>query len=177
MNTADSRLSSICEPNSSIDTSGRILKPDASEDHLSSPSETQLPVALHVYDTTDIESFTVERITQLLDTYQSIFGVLHPLAHMESLKSNASILLRALKRSLWTQPTRPGECGLLEILKITMAISLIAQSGGQTDLARALYKSVQPIASGAAFCNIISNDFRTFLLLVVGSFSHWRNPF
>ncbi|KAI1610668.1 hypothetical protein EDD36DRAFT_331376 [Exophiala viscosa] len=166
MNTADARLSSIGEPTVSVDTPGDLIKADESENLLSSPLDPQIPVANQGHNAKDLETFSVDTVTQLLDTFQSIFGVLHPLAQMESLKLNASILLRALKRSLWTQPTRPGECGLLEILKITLAISLIAQSGGQTDLARALYKSVEPVASGAAFCTTISYDFRTFLLLL-----------
>ncbi|KIV80572.1 hypothetical protein PV11_08065 [Exophiala sideris] len=173
MNTADSRLSSIREPTATVDTPGDHIKTDGSEDTLSSPPGSQLPAGTQDHNTKDLETFSVDTVTQLLDTFQSVFGVLHPLSQMESLKSNASILLRALRRSLWTQPTRPGECGLLEILKITLAVSLIAQSGGQTDLARALYKSVEPVASGATFCTTISYDFRTFLLLV--AFYHFEN--
>ena len=169
MNTADSRLSSIGEPTVSVDTPADLIKTDTSEEPLSSPLDPQIPVATQGHDTKDLDTFSVDTVIHLLDTFQSIFGVLHPLAQMESMKLNASTLLRAIKRSLWTHPTSPGECGLLEILKITLAISLIAQSGGQTTLARALYKSVEPIASGAAFCTTISYDFRTFLLLVVSA--------
>jgi hypothetical protein len=140
---------------------------DDEEQTPSSATVSQPQVGRTVKDGPSLEDWTVQDVLQLVDTFQSVFGVLHPLPHIESLKLNASTLLRAAKRSLWTRPIKPGQCGLLEILKITMAIAIVAQNGSQTELSRTLYRSLEPMVHAAVFGRTMSHDFRALLLLVV----------
>ncbi len=131
----------------------------------SSNPEIQTPRKVRVE--TSLENLRLEEVALCLDTFQNVFGVLHPFPHLEKIRLNAPNLLRSIKRSLWSQPINPGHCGLLEMLKIIIAIALVAQNGIQTQLSKVLYQSLEPLISTAAFQRTISHDFRALLLLVV----------
>lgn len=167
MNTADARLCSISQSAGHLSvTEGSSSGP---EERSLVPDSPNVPTqtSRDVNNETSLESFSLEDVTTCLDTFQNVFGVLHPLPHLEKIRLNAQSLLRAAKRSLWSQPIDPGHCGLLEMLKIIIAIALVAQAGGQTKLSKILYQSLEPMISTAILHHVISHDFRSFLLLVV----------
>ncbi|EXJ71790.1 uncharacterized protein A1O5_05600 [Cladophialophora psammophila CBS 110553] len=133
----------------------------------SSPNEPAQPAeAWEIHSETSLERFSVEDAVQCLDTFQDVFGALHPLPQLEKIRLSLPSLLRSAKRSLWSQPTTPGHCGLLEMLKIILGIALVAQTGGRTKLSDTLYRSVEPTLVSAVFQHSISHDFRALLLLV-----------
>ncbi|KAJ9642718.1 hypothetical protein H2204_002366 [Knufia peltigerae] len=167
LDALDSRLSTISGPDSSSQ-SREIGGWDAEErpDQPMSPPCSFPTSILDAKAKSDLESFTVDDVLQYLDTFHSVFGVLHPLPHLESLRLHVSTLLRAMKRSLWTRPTTPGDCGLLEILKIILAMTIILQHGVQTELTRQLYQSVENVICSATLCSRVSHDFRVLLFLV-----------
>lgn len=160
MNTADSRLSNI----------SRTTNPDGDENDEADDQIQQIAGSGRPFELSDeisLEKFTLEDVIQYLETFQRTFGVLHPLPHMEKLKANAAMLLRSAKRSLWSRPINSGQCGILEMFKMVLAIALVAQTGVQTKLSRTLYQSVEPMVCSATFGHSISHDFRVLMLLVV----------
>lgn len=168
LDALDSRLSTISGPDSS--SQSREIGGWDAEERPDQPMTPPCSFPTSILDAkakSDLESFTVDDVLQYLDTFHSVFGVLHPLPHLESLRLHVSTLLRAMKRSLWTRPTTPGDCGLLEILKIILAMTIILQHGVQTELTRQLYQSVENVICSATLCSRVSHDFRVLLFLVV----------
>lgn len=171
LDALDSRLSTISGSGPDARSQSRDWDAEERPDQPMSPPCSLPASALDAKVKSDLEAFTVDDILQYLDTFHSVFGVLHPLPHLESLRLHASTLLRAMKRSLWTRPITPGECGLLEILKIILAMTIILEHGVQTELTKQLYQSVENVVCSATLCGRVSHDFRVLLFLVVCSFS------
>ncbi|OAP60836.1 hypothetical protein AYL99_05838 [Fonsecaea erecta] len=165
MVTADARLSNLTPSSrefTAIDSPSPPLIPGcALAESVAQPAE-----AWEAHSETSLDNFTLEEAMQCLDTFQAVFGVLHSLPQLEKIRSSLPSLLRSTKRSLWSQPTTPGHCGLLEMLKIILGIALVAQNGGRTKLSDTLYQSVEPTIVAAVFQRTISHDFRALLLLV-----------
>ncbi len=107
--TADSRLSIIPGPSGGQGDAESTPAGDHGEEQTPSSATVSRPAK----DDLSLEDWTVQDVLQLVDTFQSVFGILHPMPHIDHLKLNASTLLRAAKRSLWTRPIQPGQCGLL----------------------------------------------------------------
>ncbi|KIW95125.1 uncharacterized protein Z519_03709 [Cladophialophora bantiana CBS 173.52] len=165
MVTADARLSNLT-PSSRDFTTIDSPSPTPIEERGCPNGPAQPVEAWEIHGETSLERFSVEDAVQCLDTFQDVFGVLHPLPQLEKIRSSLPSLLRSAKRSLWSQPTTPGHCGLLEMLKIILGIALVAQIGGRTKLSDTLYQSVEPTIVSAVFQHSISHDFRALLLLV-----------
>lgn len=143
------------------------LELDEQDRSLVEPSPPPGPEVSGNKSDADLDNLTVDDALECVETFHSCFGVLYPILQFESIRANLSTLLRAVKRSLWSQPTNPGDCGLLELFKILVAIALATRAGGHSELSKVLYKSIEPIVSAAAFCRRITHNFRTLLLLAV----------
>ncbi|OAL20031.1 hypothetical protein AYO22_09181 [Fonsecaea multimorphosa] len=165
MVTADARLSNLT-PSSRECTTIDSPSPPPIIGHALPESVVETGEAGEAHNETSLEKFTLEDALQCLDTFQAVFGVLHSLPQLEKIRLSLPSLLRSAKRSLWSRPTTPGHCGLLEMLKIILGIALGAQTGGRTKLSDTLYQSVEPTIVTAAFQRSISHDFRALLLLV-----------
>ncbi|KIW31885.1 uncharacterized protein PV07_03473 [Cladophialophora immunda] len=165
MVTADARLSNLT-PSSRDLTTIDSPSPPPIVGHGLPESVAQLADPWEAHSETSLEKFTLEDAVQCLDTFQAVFGVLHSVPQLEKIRQSLPSLLRSAKRSLWSRPTAPGHCGLLEMLKIILGIALVAQTGGRTKLSDTLYQSVEPTIVAAVFQRSISHDFRALLQLV-----------
>lgn len=167
LSAADSRLSTIREPSqtqgslpSGLSTSpGSLPTAESPEVNLGSSDQHSHQVS--------IGSLTLEDAESCIDTFQAVFDVLHPIPTLANIRGQAAQLLRATRRSLRSQPTRAGDCGLVEMFKIVVAIGMVCNHGSSTPLSRALYQSLEPLIGDAVFARTISHDFRTLLLLIV----------
>lgn len=174
MSTADTKLSSLAKCHEPDEPGGARQgqhQPIPVLSHHTWPQPVQ-----HAPAGEQLDHFSVDDVSTCLDTFQNVFGVLHPLAHLDKLRQHSSSLLRIVKRSLTSQPAEAGQCGLLEIFKIVLATALAATAGRQTSLSSALYRSLEPVLSAAFISHFISHDFRTLLLLVVRLACERRPP-
>lgn len=174
MKTADARLLSISENDDDVT---RTLNAFTADDKSPVSSDPAVPRAVSEHqfgDWNSLEDFGIDDVNRCLDTFQKVFGILHPISCLDKIRTDARSLLRSARRSLWSQPTSPGQCGLLEMLKIIIAIALVTQNGGPTTLSNLLYRSVEPMVSAAAFYPSIGHDFRVLLLLVVNEPRPWK---
>ncbi|KIW85814.1 hypothetical protein Z517_01206 [Fonsecaea pedrosoi CBS 271.37] len=164
MVTADARLSNLTPSSREFATTDSPSPPAIVAP---APSQSTAPPAeaWEAHGETSLEKFTLDDAVHCLDTFQAVFGVLHPQPHLEKIRLSLPSLLRSAKRSLWSRPTTPGHCGLLEMFKLILGIALVAQTGGRTTLSDTLYQSVEPTIAAAVFQRSISHDFRALLLL------------
>lgn len=84
------------------------------------------------------------RALQLIDVYQEVIGRLHPVVNIEQQKSQLNAIYALLESVPGARSTHPEiEQDSLDITKMVLAIALLAQTTGQSDIASALYNSVQ----------------------------------
>lgn len=114
-----------------------------------------------------MEALNTTQVSDYIDTFQNVFGVLHPISYLSDVQAQSPHLLRAVKRSLWSEQKASGTCGLNEMFKMVIAVAEVCKAGSPTPLSRALYQSVEPILDSAAFAHTVTHEFRILLLLVV----------
>lgn len=84
------------------------------------------------------------RALELIDVYQELIGHLHPVVDIEQQKSRLDTIYALLESAPEVRSTYPEiEQDSLDITKLVLSIALLAQTAGQTDIASALYNSVQ----------------------------------
>ncbi|QYS92799.1 Zn(2)-C6 fungal-type domain-containing protein [Trichoderma simmonsii] len=84
------------------------------------------------------------RALQLIDVYQEVIGHLHPVVNIKQQKSELDTIYAYLESAQEAANTYPEiEQDSLDITKIVLSIALLAQTTGQSDIASALYNSVQ----------------------------------
>lgn len=84
------------------------------------------------------------RALKLIDVYQEVIGHLHPVVDIEQQKSQLDIIYALLESAPEARSTYP-EIGQdsLDVTKLVLSIALLSQTTGQSDIASALYNSVQ----------------------------------
>ena len=167
LHTADLRFSNLQALDATSKSSPESL-PDFAE-HASSGEPTKMQSqSLTAYEVeASMESVDIAGADDCIQTVQDVFGVLHPIPCLPEIRAQSSYLLQRAKRSQRIQPATCGECGLVEMFKMIVAIAEVCNEGAPTRLSRALYSSIEPILGGAAFARTITHDLRTLLLLVV----------
>lgn len=176
MITADARLANLTPSMSEFTLDGTPSSSAQSDCHLRSDLPPRNIEKSRLEDEASLNHWQVDDILDCLDVFHRSYAVLHAIPQLERIRLCAPSLLRSVKRSLWSQPTSPGRCGLLEMMKIIMATALVAQTGSKTTLSEALYQSVEPIINRSFFQSTISYDFRTLLFLVVRARFGWFIP-
>ncbi|KAL6819965.1 hypothetical protein V8C40DRAFT_281290 [Trichoderma camerunense] len=84
------------------------------------------------------------RALQLIDVYHEVIGHLHPVVDIEQQKSQVDAIYALLESAPGTRSTDPEiEQDRLDITKMVLSIALLAQTTGQSDIASALYNSIQ----------------------------------
>lgn len=114
-----------------------------------------------------MDAFDAAKVSDCIQTFQDVFGVLHPIPCLNNIQAQSSHLLRAAQRSLWSVSGNSGACGLNEMFKMIIAIAEVCNEGSQTPLSRTLYQSIEPVLNNAAFSRTVTHEFRILLLLVV----------
>jgi hypothetical protein len=155
---ADTRLSNIS------DLASASMPVDGDYDHAHLPTPERSEGLGNVPPLTVPSLDTIERY---VETFQSVFGVLHPLSIVENFRGQIRELHRVLTRSFRSYPTVAGKCGNLEMFKVVIAISMVCEAGNETQLSRALYDSVEPIINALPFARTVSHEFRLLLVLAV----------
>lgn len=167
MITADARLANLTPSMSEFTLDGTPPSSAQNDCHVRSDLPLQDIEKSGSEDEASLDHWSVDDILGCLEIFHRSYAVLHSIPQLEKIRLCAPSLLRSAKRSLWSQPTSPGRCGLLEMMKIILATALVARTGSRTILSDALYQSVEPIINRSFFQSTISYDFRTLLLLVV----------
>ena len=148
------------------------------DEHFESPGSlptTDLESSDQHSHSESIANLKLESAESCIDTFQAVFDVLHPIPTLKNIRSQAAQLLRTTKRSLRSQRTTAGDCGLVEMFKIVVAIGMVCNRGSSTPLSLALYQSLEPLIGYAVFAKTISHDFRILLVLVVSQLPHQRS--
>ena len=116
---------------------------------------------------TSLETLDDAKVQDYIQTFQDVFGVLHPVSCLGDIEAQSSRILEATKCTLRSQSEMRGTCGLNEMFRMILAIAEVCNEGASTQLSRMLYLSVEPMLGGAAFARTITQKFRMVLLLVV----------
>jgi hypothetical protein len=166
LTSVNSRLSTVEQPFQidefhSNERSNRVTPAESPQSHTRCDGQDQEPASMEQMSLADVECY--------IDTFQDVFGVLHPVPAVLEIRSQASQLLRATQRSLYSRPSRPGNSGPIEMFKCVLAIGVVCNEGSSTPLSKALYQSLEPLIADAIFARSISHEFRTLLLLAVGA--------
>ncbi|KAL6835721.1 hypothetical protein J3E69DRAFT_319390 [Trichoderma sp. SZMC 28015] len=84
------------------------------------------------------------RALQLIDVYQEVIGHLHPVVDIEQQNLQLNTIYALLESAPEVRSTHPEiEQDSLDITKMVLSIALVAQTTRQSDIASALYNSVQ----------------------------------
>ncbi|KAF2092699.1 hypothetical protein NA57DRAFT_10525, partial [Rhizodiscina lignyota] len=107
-------------------------------------------------------------ILRLLDVYDQVIGVLHPILCVEKLKLQATAFWQRLKRGDAADNSLPSVDDI-DHLKMVMAIALLAEGGGHHDSAISLYESIET----SVIQKLLGTKFHLkdqILLLLVGTY-------
>lgn len=84
------------------------------------------------------------RALKLINVYQEVIGHLHPVVDIEQQKSQLNTIYALLESAPEGRNTYPEiEQDSLDITKMVLSIALLAQTTGQSEIASALYNTVQ----------------------------------
>lgn len=142
------------------------------------PPPTQLtPSMSAVHPSKDpIWSINREEALRLCRVYEEEIGIMYPLVDIEKLTQQINLLytfMEAALRTGFAQRGLPGSDGLQDdstnILKMILAVTLIVEGSGQSDLGQRLYLSMKPVIDSKLWEPL---DIRTIQLygLVVSLF-------
>lgn len=142
------------------------------------PPPTQLtPSMSAVHPSKDpIWSINREEALRLCRVYEEEIGIMYPLVDIEKVTQQINLLytfMEAALRTGFAQRGLPGSDGLQDdstnILKMILAVTLIVEGSGQSDLGQRLYLSMKPVIDSKLWEPL---DIRTIQLygLVVSLF-------
>lgn len=118
------------------------------------PPPTQLPPVMSaMHPSKDpIWSINREEALRLCRVYEEEIGIMYPLVDIEKVTQQINLLytfMEAALRTGFAQRALPGSDGLQDdntnILKMILAVTLIVEGSGQSDLGQRLYLSMKPV--------------------------------
>lgn len=106
---------------------------------------------------------TLAEAVRLLRVYNDVMNSLHPILDVDALVCQAEGLFAA-GRTI-TKPTADDTC----LLRLVIAVALLAEKGGFCPTALALYQSIKPLVAEIALDQIFTLDGQTLLVVTVGA--------
>ncbi|GKZ62757.1 hypothetical protein AnigIFM50267_010167 [Aspergillus niger] len=127
------------------------------------------PSFLTMHPTKDpIWSIKREEALRLCRVYEEEIGIMYPLVDIDQIAQQVNLLYTFMESAIRTgfaQRGLPGADGLTDdntvLLKMILAITLVVEGGGQSELGQRLYLSVKPIAESKLWDTL---DIRTIQL-------------
>ncbi|PYH41820.1 transcription factor domain-containing protein [Aspergillus saccharolyticus JOP 1030-1] len=116
---------------------------------------------------------------RLCQVYEEEVGIMYPLVDIEQVAQQVNLLytfMEAATRTGFAQRGLPGTDGLHDdntlLLKMILAITLVIEGGGQSELARRLYLNVKPVAEAKIWDSL---DIRTIQLYGLMATYHFHS--
>ncbi|RAH41501.1 transcription factor domain-containing protein [Aspergillus brunneoviolaceus CBS 621.78] len=116
---------------------------------------------------------------RLCQVYEEEVGIMYPLIDIEQVAQQVNLLytfVEAATRTGFAQRGLPGADGLHDdstlLLKMILAITLVIEGGGQSELARRLYLNVKPVAEAKIWDPL---DIRTIQLYGLMATFHFHS--
>ncbi|PYI20937.1 fungal-specific transcription factor domain protein [Aspergillus violaceofuscus CBS 115571] len=116
---------------------------------------------------------------RLCQVYEEEVGIMYPLIDIEQVAQQVNLLytfVEAATRTGFAQRGLPGADGLHDdstlLLKMILAITLVIEGGGQSELARRLYLNVKPVAEAKIWDSL---DIRTIQLYGLMATYHFHS--
>lgn len=114
-----------------------------------------------------LRSLELEEALRLLDVYDTVVGVLHPILDVRKLQMQTKSLWQKMEESADADHYSPS-IEEVDCLKMVLAIALLAEGGGHHDSAIELYESIQPSIVQKLLGTKFHLQDQILLLLVVG---------
>lgn len=119
-----------------------------------------------------------EEALRLLEVYEEEIGIMYPFFDIKTISDQTSLLymfMEAALRTGFAQRGLPGADGLQDdntnLLKMILAVTLVVEGGGQSELGQRLFMTVKPVIESKIWS---PPDIKTVKLFAVGATYHFH---